>query len=79
MGRTAVDDDADLVKVKQLQSQHTLTPLSQWGREDAERPERRDVLEPAEPERNPLGPFKTLNAMLEENPPAYRELAPISQ
>ena len=27
------------------------------------------MLEPIEPEKDPLGPFKTLNAMLEENPP----------
>ena len=27
------------------------------------------MLEPIEPEQDPLGPFKTLNAMLEENPP----------
>ena len=33
------------------------------------RSQRRDVLEPIEPEKDPLGPFKTLNAMLEENPP----------
>ena len=55
--------------VKELQEQYLLTPLSQWGKADVVRAERRDVLEPIEPEQDPLGPFKTLNAMLEENPP----------
>lgn len=32
-------------------------------------PERRDVYAPAEPAQDPLGPWKTLNAMLAENPP----------
>jgi hypothetical protein len=32
-------------------------------------PERRDVYAPAQPAEDPLGPWKTLNAMLAENPP----------
>ncbi|MEQ7129241.1 hypothetical protein ABN034_32575 [Actinopolymorpha sp. B11F2] len=32
-------------------------------------PDRRDVLEPVDPARDPLGSWKTLNAMLTENPP----------
>ena len=59
----------------ELQDQYKLTPLSQWGEKDADGRERRDVLEPIEPEQDPLGPFKTLNAMLEENPPpAHHDL-----
>ena len=69
MGRTLVDGDADVATVKELQTQYLLTPLSQWGKADVVRAERRDVLAPIEPEQDPLGPFKTLNAMLEENPP----------
>ena len=56
----------------ELQAQYRLTPLSKWGEKDATVPARRDVLEPIEPEQDPLGPFKTLNAMLEENPPPAR-------
>ena len=69
IGRTLVNDDADVVEVRKLQAQYDLTPLGLWGEKDAQRPESRDVLEPIAPEDDPLGPFKTLNAMLEENPP----------
>jgi hypothetical protein len=69
MGRTLVNGDADVAEVHKLQQKYLLTPLSQWGKADVARAERRDVLEPIEPEQDPLGPFKTLNAMLEENPP----------
>jgi hypothetical protein len=69
MGRTLVNGDADVATVKELQKQYLLTPLSQWGKADVDRADRRDVLVPIEPEQDPLGPFKTLNAMLEENPP----------
>ena len=69
MGRTLVNGDADVATVKELQKEYLLTPLSQWGNANVERPERHNVLEPIEPEQDPLGPFKTLNAMLEENPP----------
>ena len=75
MGRTLVAGDADVATVKELQKHYTLTPLSQWGKDEVVRAERRDVLEPIEPEDDPLGPFKTLNAMLEENPPpAHHEI-----
>src|SRR5215211_115268 len=75
IGRTLVNDEADIARVQELQTEYELTPLSRWGREEAERPERRNVLEPIEPEQDPLGPFKTLNAMLEENPPpAHHEV-----
>jgi len=69
IGRTLVNGDADVATVRGLQEQYLLTPLSQWGQEKPARSQRRDVLEPIGPEKDPLGPFKTLNAMLEENPP----------
>lgn len=68
-GRTLVDGDPDLPNVHALQRQYRLTPLSLFGRTDAEVPERRDVLEPIDAVHDPLGPWKTLNAMLAENPP----------
>src|SRR5262249_15010193 len=75
LGRTVVDGEADVANVRKLQEQYTLTPLSRWGSEGSDRPEHRDVLAPTEPEQDPLGPFKTLNAMLAENPPpAHHDL-----
>jgi hypothetical protein len=69
LGRTLVDGDHDLPEVHELQKQYRLTPLSQWGEADPKVPERRGVIEPIAVEDDPLGPFKTLNRMLEENPP----------
>jgi hypothetical protein len=75
IGRTLVDDDADVAIVRDLQQDYRLTPLGQWGMGSPPRSERRDVLVPIAPEDDPLGPFKTLNAMLEENPPpAHHEV-----
>jgi len=69
LGRTLVDGAADLPKVQALQAQYRLTPLSLWGKPRAAMPERREVYAPAETTADPLGPWKTLNAMLAENPP----------
>jgi hypothetical protein len=68
LGRTAVDGAADLPAARALQQQYRLTPLNLWGVADAIVPERRDVYAPA-PASDPLAPWKTLNAMLAENPP----------
>jgi hypothetical protein len=54
--------------VRALQQQYRLTPLSLWGT-DGEVPEQREVLQPIGLAEDPLGPWKTLNAMLAENPP----------
>jgi hypothetical protein len=69
LGRTLVDGDDDVPTVQALQEQYRLTPMSLWGAPDAEVPERRDVLKPVEMAEDPLGPWKTLNAILAENPP----------
>jgi hypothetical protein len=69
LGRTLVDGEADLANVHALQAQYRLTPLSLWGKPGATVPGRRDVYAPAEAAQDPLGPWKTLNAMLAENPP----------
>lgn len=68
LGRTAVDGAADLPAARSLQQQYRLTPLSLWGITGAVVPDRRDVYASAPPT-DPLGPWKTLNAMLAENPP----------
>jgi len=72
LGRTLVDGAADVANVQALQAQYRLTPLSLWGQPGAVVPERRDVYAPAEMSADPLGPWKTLNAMLAENPPPPR-------
>ena len=76
LGRTLVDGDADVADVQELQEQYKLTPLSQWGKDEAEGAgaARRARADRARA-RIRSGPFKTLNAMLEENPPpAHHEL-----
>jgi hypothetical protein len=64
LGRTVVDGPDDVPNVRRLQAQYTLTPLSLWGEPDPKVPERRDVLAPIDAATDPLGPWKTLNAML---------------
>lgn len=68
LGRTLVDGPEDLPNARALQQQYHLRPLSTW---DSRKPvpSRRDVYAPAEAAEDPLGPWKTLNAMLAENPP----------
>ncbi|MFF4713196.1 DUF1254 domain-containing protein [Streptomyces eurythermus] len=69
LGRTLVSGPDDVPRVRELQEQYRLTPLSLYGERDAKVPESRDVLKPIAPAEDPLGPWKTLNAMLAENPP----------
>ncbi|MBJ6637073.1 DUF1254 domain-containing protein [Streptomyces sp. DHE7-1] len=59
----------DVPRVRELQEHYRLTPLSLYGQPEAKVPESRDVLTPIPVEEDPLGPWKTLNAMLAENPP----------
>jgi hypothetical protein len=69
VGRTLVEGEHDLSTVHALQRRYRLTPLHLFGKKEAHLPERRDVLEPIDAAEDPLGPWKTLNAMLAENPP----------
>lgn len=69
LGRTLVSGKEDLPHVRALQRQYRLVPLSQFGKQRPRVPQRRDVLKPIEASEDPLGPWKTLNAMLAENPP----------
>jgi len=69
LGRTLLDGPADLKNVRALQSEFKLTPLSKWGKPRAKVRERRDVYSPGDPTTDPLAPWKSLNAMLAENPP----------
>ncbi|HUJ07716.1 MAG TPA: DUF1254 domain-containing protein [Streptosporangiaceae bacterium] len=69
LGRTLADGQADVKSVRALQAQYKLTPLSKWGKPRAKVPQRRDVYAPGDPTTDPLSPWKSLNAMLAENPP----------
>ena len=69
LGRTAVNGAEDLGNARALQQQYRLTTLSNWGGVAVAGPDRRDVYVPAPASEDPLGPWKTLNAMLAENPP----------
>ncbi len=75
LGRTLVAGEEDVPEVRALQEQYRLTPLSLFGKEGHTLPARRDVLEPVDPAKDALAPWKTLNAMLAENPPpAHHEV-----
>lgn len=69
LGRTLVDGPDDLPDAHALQDHYKLAPLSLWGQPNARVPQRRKVYAPADPANDPLGPWKSLNAMLAENPP----------
>jgi hypothetical protein len=77
-GRTLVDGPDDVPNVQALQKEYHLTPLSLWGT-DREVPERRDVVQPFDQEKDPLAPWKTLNAVFAENPPPSKHELLIKQ
>ena len=53
--------------------------LSAWDTPEASRPQRRDVYAPVPVTEDPLGPWKTLNAMLAENPPPAQHAVLLEQ
>jgi hypothetical protein len=71
-GRTVVNGKEDLPNVHAIQAGYKLTPLGYWGMPEDQIPTTRDVYKPplaALGSDDPLGAWKTLNAMLAENPP----------
>ena len=79
LGRTAVNGSGDLPAARALQGQYRLTPLSAWDAPGAALPVRRDVYAPVPVSADPLGPWKTLNAMLAENPPSSKHALVLEQ
>jgi hypothetical protein len=73
IGRTLVDNAADVLVVNKLQDQYRLTPLSMWGKPDATLPASRDVWKPFDPKTDPLAQWKTMNRAMTENPPVSRD------
>jgi uncharacterized membrane protein len=72
VGRTVVNGKEDLPNVHAIQAGYQLTPLGYWGMPQDQIPTTRDVYKPALAALgadDPLGAWKTLNAMLVENPP----------
>jgi len=53
-------------------AQYKLTPLSVWGKPEANAPESYDVLKPFDRKTDPLAEWKTMNAAMAENPPPSR-------
>lgn len=78
LGRTLVNDDLDLPAVYALQDKFTLTPLSYWGKREKPAPSR-EVLRPFNAKVDPLADWKTLNAVLAENPPPSRDALLLKQ
>lgn len=78
-GRTYTDgSEADLHKMRALQDGYNITPLAQYGKPAAQLAELHDVLDPAA-KTDPLGAFKTMNAVMRENPPPARDDALMKQ
>jgi hypothetical protein len=69
LGRTLVDGSEDLPSAHDLMDRYRLTPVSAWGRQRTTVPSRRDVYVPVPAAEDMLAPWRTLNAMLAENPP----------
>src|SRR5271166_5891181 len=69
LGRTLVDGDADRRRACPTGSAGSAGTAPAARAPPPQVPERRDVYAPAQPAQDPLGPWKTLNAMLAENPP----------
>jgi hypothetical protein len=69
LGRTQVMNKQDAKTVNKLQDQYVLTPLSQWGENNAKMPTSRKVMKPFDRKSDPLADWKTINAMLEKDPP----------
>jgi len=72
LGRTLLRGPDDLPAVRAIMAQYKLTPLSLWGKPEANAPESYDVLKPFDRKTDPLAEWKTMNAAMAENPPPSR-------
>ena len=73
LGRTFVKDEGDLKNVFAIQDQYKLTPLSQWGKSEAQQPKGAEVWKPSDPKADPLAEWKTVNRAMIDVPPASRD------
>ena len=74
-GRTLVDGEQDLPNVHALQKQYRLTPLSYWGKPEAELPVSHDIWAPYSNKQDPLASWRTINRAMTESPPPQDESA----
>lgn len=68
-GRTAVSGQGDVKGANVAQDTYKLTPLSQWGEENADVAKSRDVPAPFSTDSDPLAVWKTINRAMVRNPP----------
>ncbi|MGH8345510.1 MAG: DUF1254 domain-containing protein, partial [Pseudomonas sp.] len=71
-GRTLISSEQDIDAAHALMQQYTLTPLSLWGKPNAQVPEHRDVWQPVDVASDPLAHWKTMNLAMTESPPDAR-------
>jgi hypothetical protein len=77
LGRTAVRGPEDVPAVNRIQDQYKLTPLSLWGKPDAELPpEDHEIWKPFNRQADPLADWRTINKDMVFNPPMaqFREM-----
>ncbi|SDR64341.1 Protein of unknown function [Rhizobiales bacterium GAS113] len=72
LGRTLLRGPDDLPAIRTVMAQYKLTPLSLWGKPDAQILESYDVLKPFDRKTDPLADWKTMNATMAENQPPSR-------
>lgn len=72
-GRTFTEGPQDVAAINKLQQQFHIVPLSLWRKKDAVLPENRDVIKPFERSADALADWKTINRMMDENPPPAKD------
>jgi len=78
-GRTYTDgSEADMAQMRAFQDGYRITPMSRHGKTATPAAPRHDVM-PVWPKTDPLGAFKTMNAVMKENPPPPRDAALMKQ
>jgi hypothetical protein len=58
-----------------LQKDYRLTPLSYWGKPEAELPASHDIWAPYKSKKDPLASWRTINRAMTESPPPEKESA----
>ncbi len=69
LGRTGVNGKEDFSVAQALLQQVRITPLSYWGKSEAELPASRNVPQLFSAKDDPLAHWKTINRAMTENPP----------
>ena len=75
VGRVYTSGGDDLATALDIQSQFDLAPLSQWDSDMRKDSTERDVLDLYPSKNDPLADFRSMNAVMLENPPPERDAA----